>query len=113
MKYGGFEGGKEIEYYKHLRHYKYIVSEETKSLLVHVWQHPPMGRNDERVKTRSLGKIRPSCQTPIIQQFKVMFSIARNALRPTLTRAFGASKAFKHTLPPLPYAYNVCRLACP
>jgi Fe-Mn family superoxide dismutase len=35
-----------------------------------------------------------------------MFSVARNALRPTLTRAFGGGKSFKHTLPPLPYAYN-------
>ncbi|KAF9485651.1 Mn superoxide dismutase [Pholiota conissans] len=35
-----------------------------------------------------------------------MFTIAKNALRPTLTRAFGAGKAYKHTLPALPYAYN-------
>jgi hypothetical protein len=36
-----------------------------------------------------------------------MLSVAKNALRPTLSRAFGAGKVFKHTLPPLPYAYNV------
>ncbi|PPQ99300.1 hypothetical protein CVT24_009168 [Panaeolus cyanescens] len=35
-----------------------------------------------------------------------MFSIARNAVRPTLARAFAAGRASKHTLPPLPYAYN-------
>ena len=38
-----------------------------------------------------------------------MLSIAKNVLRPTLTRAFAApsGRAFKHTLPALPYAYNV------
>jgi Fe-Mn family superoxide dismutase len=38
-----------------------------------------------------------------------MLSVARNVFRPTLTRAFAvpSGRAFKHTLPPLPYAYNV------
>uniref|UniRef100_A0A8H7XS18 Superoxide dismutase n=1 Tax=Psilocybe cubensis TaxID=181762 RepID=A0A8H7XS18_PSICU len=35
-----------------------------------------------------------------------MLSIARSALRPSLARTFVAGKAFKHTLPPLPYAYD-------
>ncbi|KAF8964748.1 Mn superoxide dismutase [Flammula alnicola] len=35
-----------------------------------------------------------------------MFSIAKNSLKPTLTRAFASGKAYKHSLPPLPYAYN-------
>ncbi|KJA25238.1 hypothetical protein HYPSUDRAFT_37722 [Hypholoma sublateritium FD-334 SS-4] len=35
-----------------------------------------------------------------------MFSITRNALRPSLSRTFAAGKALKHTLPALPYAYN-------
>jgi len=38
-----------------------------------------------------------------------MYSIARNALRPSLSQArtFTAGiRAFKHTLPPLPYAYD-------
>ena len=38
-----------------------------------------------------------------------MLSVARNVYRPTLTRAFAtpSRRAFKHTLPDLPYAYNV------
>ncbi|KAI6017907.1 manganese superoxide dismutase [Pisolithus marmoratus] len=35
-----------------------------------------------------------------------MLSIARNALRPALTRMFVARSASLHTLPELPYAYN-------
>ncbi|TFK31351.1 Mn superoxide dismutase [Crucibulum laeve] len=35
-----------------------------------------------------------------------MLSLARSALRPTFTRAFVASRASVHTLPPLPYAYD-------
>ncbi|KDR77172.1 hypothetical protein GALMADRAFT_246419 [Galerina marginata CBS 339.88] len=35
-----------------------------------------------------------------------MFAITKNALRPSFTRAFAAGKAYKHTLPPLPYAYD-------
>ncbi|KAF9522234.1 manganese superoxide dismutase [Crepidotus variabilis] len=37
-----------------------------------------------------------------------MFNLVKSAVRPTLlhTRAFAAGKAFKHTLPPLPYAYD-------
>ncbi|KAF9045548.1 Mn superoxide dismutase [Panaeolus papilionaceus] len=35
-----------------------------------------------------------------------MFSIAKNAARPTFTRAFAAGRASKHTLPSLPYAYS-------
>ncbi|KAF8909636.1 Mn superoxide dismutase [Gymnopilus junonius] len=35
-----------------------------------------------------------------------MFSIAKTAFRPSLTRAFAAGKAYKHTLPSLPYAYD-------
>ena len=38
-----------------------------------------------------------------------MLSVAKNALRPTISRAFGGGRALKHTLPPLPYAYNVSR----
>jgi hypothetical protein len=38
-----------------------------------------------------------------------MFSAARTALRPKsiLTRSLAARAASVHTLPPLPYAYNV------
>jgi len=38
-----------------------------------------------------------------------MLSVAKNVLRPTLMRTFVApsSRAFKHTLPSLPYAYDV------
>jgi len=37
-----------------------------------------------------------------------MLSVAKNAFRPSFVqaRAFVARKAFKHTLPPLPYAYD-------
>lgn len=35
-----------------------------------------------------------------------MLSLARSSLRPSLSRAFVASGASLHTLPPLPYAYN-------
>ncbi|PPQ92193.1 hypothetical protein CVT25_008967 [Psilocybe cyanescens] len=35
-----------------------------------------------------------------------MFSIAKAASRPSLARSFVAGKAFKHTLPALPYAYD-------
>jgi hypothetical protein len=40
-----------------------------------------------------------------------MLSIARTALRPTLARSLLATPShasFIHTLPDLPYAYNVC-----
>lgn len=39
-----------------------------------------------------------------------MLSVAKNVFRPTLARTFAvpSSRAFKHTLPPLPYAYDVC-----
>jgi len=39
-----------------------------------------------------------------------MLSVVKNGLRPTLLHArgaFAAGRAFKHTLPPLPYAYDV------
>jgi len=38
----------------------------------------------------------------------IMLSVAKNVLRPTLTRAFAvpSGRVFKHTLPPLPYAYD-------
>jgi Fe-Mn family superoxide dismutase len=39
-----------------------------------------------------------------------MLSAARTVLRPNtlLTRSLAARAASVHTLPPLPYAYNVC-----
>jgi len=36
-----------------------------------------------------------------------MFSAARNVLKPSFARTFAAGKAYKHTLPPLPYAFDV------
>ncbi len=41
-----------------------------------------------------------------------MFSLARTALRPALSRTLAASVgvASVHTLPDLPYAYNVCHV---
>ncbi|KAF4613318.1 hypothetical protein D9613_011070 [Agrocybe pediades] len=35
-----------------------------------------------------------------------MLSAARNILKPSVARTFAAGKAYKHTLPPLPYAYD-------
>ena len=43
----------------------------------------------------------------------IMLSIAKNILRPTLTRTFAvpSGRAFKHTLPALPYAYDVSSIS--
>lgn len=39
-----------------------------------------------------------------------MLSLARTFARPTISRAFAARAAALHTLPDLPYAYNVGKL---